>query len=649
MKKASPPKVTPSEEKGWVKAYGLWWPPIRITNPQTKRVELKPRPQILIEQECFMALMGKEGYTKPIKDSDGPKTHFMEFVNLVWNWEGSPIKFLWTPLAVEMLEECLEHRFVAIAGHASSGKSVFGAIWALVNYLMDPNNTKVFVTSTSLEESKQRIWGVIERYWHAATAYFQAHWFPMSGHLISSRGMIRGMLEGKPSQLVGIALLAGGKGQDKKATTKIGFKANRLFLVADELPLLTEEFNAAAIGNLSSNKNIHMIGIGNPLSYHDPFGKFSEPAEGWSSINEHSHFWLTHRGCCIRFDGEQSPNVLARREIWPNLLTYEQVANYKKDLGEDSPEYWRMVRGYWSPTGAINAIYCEREIVDVLADKKITTWVEVPVKLAFLDPAWTLGGDRAVVCFGMCGKYENKAAGRIQKALEYGDFVDLMKKLRVGDDPTKRIIELYKEECDNRKIPVTNRGVDSTGGGTPFASFMAEKMGRGFKEVSFNGKASHRNPSRTDAKDGRKRYHNKVTELWYSGKELIRGGNIKGLSHPDCVTEMCARTYKEVDKETVQVEPKKLMKQRTGGKSPDYADAAFGLLEMAKDICGLASDARAAKVDKPLKRQEDREFSQFTEKKRGTPPKLPQLKGSGPSWGLTGSFKRAQIFGMRVR
>lgn len=648
MKKPTPPKETPSEEKGWVKAYGLWFPPARMTNPHTRKVELRRMPRWLIEKQCFMALMGDGRFAKPLRDSEGPKTHFMEFVNEVWNWDGSPIKFLWTPLAVTMLERCLEYRFCGIAGHASSGKSVFGAIWALVNYLMDPNSTKVFVTSTSLEESKQRIWGVIERYWHAATAYFEAQGFPMPGHLISSRGMIRGILEGKPSQLVGIALLAGGKGQDKKATTKIGFKANRLFLVADELPLLTEEFNTAAIGNLSSNKNIHMIGIGNPLSYHDPFGKFTEPADGWSSINEHSYFWLTSRGCCIRFDGEQSPNVLARREIWPNLLTYEQVVNYKKDLGPDSPDYWRMVRGYWSPTGSVNAIYCEREIVDVLADKKVTTWVEVPVKLAFLDPAWTLGGDRAVVAFGQCGKYENKAAGRVQKALEYGDFIDLMKKLRVGDDPTKRIIELYMEECDKRGIPVNRRGVDSTGGGIPFASFMAEKMGRGFHEVSFNGKPSNRNPSRTDAKANKKRYHNKVTELWYSGKELIRGGNIKGLSNPDCITEMCARTYKEVDKETVQVEPKKLMKQRAGGRSPDFSDAAFGLAEMAKNICGLSSDARAAVVSKPVQSQQDKDFAQFTEKRRPT-MKMPQLKGQGPSWGLTGSFKHAQMLGMRAR
>jgi hypothetical protein len=111
---------------------------------------------------------------------------------------------------------------------------------------------------------------------------------------------------------------------------------------------------------------------------------------------------------------------------------------------------------------------------------------------------------------------------------------------------------------------------------------------------------------------------------------------------------MCARTYKEVDKETVQVEPKAKMKSRTGGRSPDHADAAFGLLEMAKNICGLSSDARAAAVSKPVQSQQDKDFAQFTEKRRPM-MKMPQLKGQGPSWGLTGSFKHAQMFGMRTR
>jgi hypothetical protein len=647
MKKTPPPKEAPSEEKGWVKAYGLWFPPRKITNPNTKRLEIRPKPMWLIEKQFFMACMGDKRFPKPLRDSEGPKTHFIGFVNEIWNWDGSPVPFLWTPLALQMLDDFLAYSFCACAGHASSGKSHMAAIWSLVQYLMDPDNTKVFVTSTSLEESKQRIWGVIERYWHAASAFFQAQGFPMPGKLVSSRGMIKGKLEGEYSHLVGLALLAGGKGQDKKATSKIGFKATRMFLVADELPLLTEEFNNVAIGNLSSNKNIHMIGIGNPLSYYDPFGKFAEPRDGWKSIDEHAGFWLTKLGCCRRFDGHKSPNVIEKREIWPNLLTYEQVEKYKKDHGEDSMEYWRMVRGFWSPTGAVNAIYTEREISDFGADQKVGTWVDVPRKLAFLDPAFSHGGDRAVATLAVCGKYENKSVNRVQKVLELREQVDLMKKIKPGEDVSIRLAELYIEQCEKWGVAVNDRGVDATGGGDPFASLLATKMGQNFIRVSFAGGPSERTISRSDNRKGTQRFINKVTELWYVGKELIRGGNIRGLNQPDCVSELCARTYKQADKEKVQVETKDKMKSRAGGKSPDYGDSFVGVVEVARINCGLSSDERTMKVERRIS-QEDRDFSQFNEKHRPA-MKMPQLKGNGPSWGLTSSFKRAQMFGMHSR
>lgn len=648
MKKTPPPKVTPSEEKGWTKAYGYWWPPQRVVvGNQTRMVRF---PQWRIEMICYWGCVGqiKEGGRKPLRDSEGAITHLKRFIDEIWNWDGSPVKFLWTPLALQMLEDSMTYNRVSLAGSASSGKSQFGAIWALANFLISSHNTKVFITSTTLDESRQRIWGVIERYWHAASTYMEIQGFPMPGKLTSSRGFITGILDGKPSKLVGLALLAGGKGQDKKAATKIGFKSPRMFIVADELPVLTTEFSES-LANLSSNKNVHMIGIGNPKSYLDPFGMFSEPEGGWSAITENDYFWLTKEGgCCRRFNAERSPNYLERREIWPGLATFEYVEKMREKYGDDSPDYWRFVKAYWSPTGDKNCIYCEKEIYDSGSNQKVTTPVDIPQRLAFLDPAFTAGGDRAVAVFGLCGTYENKQARRNQKYLQVEEFVDLKKRVRIGEDVSKRIIELYKDECEKRGVPLKNRGVDCTGGGIPFASFMAEKMGRGFVEVSFGGKASKRTMSRTDSKHGEDRYKNRVTELWYSGKELLRGGNIKGLSDPDCILEMCSRTSERVEKEEIQVEPKAKMKARNGGRSCDVADAFFGLIEVARVQCGLTSDARAAHVEKPKMRQEDKDFTQFTQKRRPLPV-APRLQGSSPSWGLTGSFKRAQIFGGRAR
>jgi len=53
--------------------------------------------------------------------------------------------------------------------------------------------------------------------------------------------------------------------------------------------------------------------------------------------------------------------------------------------------------------------------------------------------------------------------------------------------------------------------------------------------------------------------------------------------------------YKLVDREKVEAESKKVMKQRTNGRSPDRADAFFGCVEIARRRHGLTSLARAAR------------------------------------------------------
>lgn len=52
-----------------------------------------------------------------------------------------------------------------VSGCASSGKSMLGAVYGLVNWMSDPINTMVLMTSTSLKESGKRIWGHAQRLW----------------------------------------------------------------------------------------------------------------------------------------------------------------------------------------------------------------------------------------------------------------------------------------------------------------------------------------------------------------------------------------------------------------------------------------------------------------------------------------------------
>ena len=509
------------------------------------------------------------------------------------------------------------HYFAEGAIHHNSGKSQFGAIWALANFFIggkepipegskkvpkwDPYFFKAFITSTTLDESRGRIWGVVETYWKEACKFFGGE-ANMPGKLITSRGKIVGKdrQTGKWSDLSGLALIAGGKGHDAEAASKIGFKAPRMIMIADELPMLTHGLYASA-SNLAANDDFQMIGIGNPDSIFDPFGLFITPVDGWSTVDENSEGWKTEiGGYCIRFDGHSSPNVLEGKRIFPGLLTKEMVDAFRERLGPNSAGYWRMVRGFISPTGSIDSIYTEQEIVAKMAAKKCMSWVDTPVKISFLDPAFSHGGDRAAYRVMRVGKIK-LPDGRMISAIENIHVEDLM--LRVDakhktKDRNTQLVEFFLAENKARGVTNSRSGLDSTGGGDALYTIITMLGGEGFHAVSFAGAASDMPVSSTDKRPGKDRYANKVSELWYVGKDLLQSSQLYGLDS-ETMKEMTARTYKGTgEKEKVRVEPKAEMKKRTSGTSPDFADSLFGAIEIARRIGLLRVEGRAAAVTK---------------------------------------------------
>jgi len=575
--------------------YGLKWNPLCGANGQP----VAQRPDVFIEQEClrFYDILKKQPGNLMLTWEE----HFQKFVELIWNNKECSYKFSWNPLALRMLKEVRNHRFLGVSGHASSGKSQFGAIWALANFLISPEDTRVLVTSTSLQESRLRIWGTIERYWGEAEKYFSQVSASlnsppsMPGKLVTSSGKITGFINGKTNDLVGIALIAGGKGNDGDASTKIGFKSQgKLILVADELPLLTHKLYEST-SNLLSVDGFQMLATGNFTSAFDPFGMFTEPEEGWSNVTEDMYAWRTKvGGYCIRFDGEQSPNVIAKKEIYPGLLTEKGLQEIRERNGEKSPAFYRMIKSFPCPTGQEHMIYSEPELIGNFADHiGNTPWLRRPIPLAFLDPSFSTGGDAAAASFGLLG--DAQVAGKTVTILEKVATIDLMMKVnaRAKDyDRNEQLADLFITECNLRGVAIEDRGVDATGGGDPFASLMAIKMGKGFQLVSFGGAASDASVSKTDTRPGKDRFVNKVSELWYVGKEFVLSGQIRGLD-PETILELINRTYKSIGRR-IQVEPKDKMKERTSGRSPDRADSWVGLLEVARRRHKFMAAARAA-------------------------------------------------------
>lgn len=623
----------------WRVKYGLEWRPLCDTNG----VERMPAPDYRIELDIlrnYDAMKARHPRAQFMPWTE----HFKRFVSAIWDRPDSNRRFQWNPNASRMLEAAVKHKFLGIAGHASSSKSEFGAIWGLCKFLIgapgpngepaDSRFVKVFITSTTLQDSRGRIWGVIEDYWNEACRLFGGEQ-NMPGKLVSSSGIIRASNGDKFTDLAGVALIAGGKGSDKEAPTKIGFKQRTVVLIADELPLLTHSLYAAAQHNLFANPDFQMVGIGNPTSIFDPFGTFITPKDGWSSVNDESDGWQTILGHCLRFDGLKSPNVMAGRELYPGLLTLEKLHHYQSVYGSNSPGFWAMVRGFFCPSGNTASVCSEMEISASDAMAHVNNWLDVPTKIAFLDPAFTLGGDRAVASFGRCG-----IIGGGKRVLDKEESIDLMLRVNAKSDldiPTQ-VAQLYVDECASRGIPINQCGVDSTGGGAPFASILTMLGGRGIVLVSFGGAPSEKRVSPVDKRTGKERFSNRVSELCYVVKELLKNGQVKGVD-AQTATEMCARLY-ENKGEKVLVESKKEMKKRTDNqKSPDFFDSLAGLVEVARIKCNLSAESKAHVHPTASEKAGDRKLAAVMNsdwgKRRGNSLALEVIPtlGGGGGWG----------------
>jgi hypothetical protein len=88
---------------------------------------------------------------------------------------------------------------------------------------------------------------------------------------------------------------------------------------------------------------------------------------------------------------------------------------------------------------------------------------------------------------------------------------------------------------------------------------------------------------------GAELYVNRVSELWFVGKELMRTKQLYGISS-DLAKEMCARNYDMVKTGSlkVKIESKPEFKARFG-LSPDLADAAFLALDCARQRLGMVA------------------------------------------------------------
>jgi len=515
------------------------------------------------------------------KSNKAREYYFWRLCDELWNHDELPEPLMVKhPWAESMIQAVIQNKYVSIGGAASSGKSHTMAAWGILNWLAAPRDTLVLLTSTTLREARKRIWGsVISLLTVLEGAPFKIR---------DSIGNVAYVNEnGTLIEKAGLSLIAAERSKTREAVGKfIGIKQKNVILIADELSELSTAILQAGLSNLSKNPSFSLVGLSNPASRWDAFGEWSEPAQGWDSIDPNiDETWKTKWGGLYkRYDGERSPNIIAGETVYPWLPTEEKIEEDKALLGQESRGYYRMVRAVFFDSDETDGVYTDAELVKSGAMGSIE-WEGTPTPIAGCDPAFTNGGDRTILYTGHVG-YDKS-----------GQFVcQLDEAISLTDDATNKavprsyqIVQQIKDECKKRKIIPANLGIDSTGAGSPLADILAAEFGDDILRVSFGGKASDKRVSTNSKLIGNELYVNRVTELWFVGKEFCRTKQLYGITN-ELAQEVVGRKYDMVKGSTLRMklESKPDYKNRLG-KSPDLADAAFICIDVARQRHGLVA------------------------------------------------------------
>lgn len=628
-------RIAHAEALGYRYAYGSLFPPVPDANGKLTRVQM---PDWMIEAWCCRAKKPWGGKAA-IVEGEKPKRHlgftehFKRFVSCVWHEQNPIISFEWNPNSERIVEELFVpgRKFLGIAGGKSTSKTESLSCVAVALFLINPSKTKCIMTAKTLKAAAGRNWGRMILMWRAACHFF-GEGDMSAGEKIMPGVLKEGIIEYRNGDYrtatCGIELVACEQGGTKKAADKIvGAKQvdGVLFVNAEELATLPHGLVETCRDNLAVNEGFLFAGPFNPRDYFDGAMLVAKPKDGWESINVEDDGWETDLGYCLHLDNLKSPNVTAREgdRLWKGLYSKKDLEwDEKRHNGQNSPSFWTMVRGFWPPTGALDCIYSGQEIALYLGDKKPGRewfWLEQPIKLGGLDPAYVGGGDRAAAYFAELGL--GSVLGQKKMVLCYTDYEIIAGDVTKGQDKPRMVAEGFKEECEKRGVPIKNTGVDVTGAAS-FASLLKMVWGEGFLEINFAESASDVAIAETDSNVAEEDYANKRSELWYSGKPLLRSGQLKGIG-PDLASEMCTCMFRVIGGKTV-VEKKEDMKKRTGF-SPDICEAAWCCLAVARERFGLTSVEKSR--SNSSSDMSKNEFLQWAEQIAGVKCKMLEFEG----------------------
>lgn len=591
--------------------YGIMWP--------------KGTRQITKELLCFKSCRdGRRG-----KHMLEPLIHFLNiqrmlFPHLIELYKDVAKGRIWNNYYLDLAELLCDftgsgQERTLVTGPASANKTYGVSSYMMTSFFMAPNETFGMVSTTSGSASERRIWGDIKTF-HAEARYEECG-LPKVGECIEylksivyDEGKELGGAEKnnrdfrKGIQVIPIATDSSG---DAALSTIQGSKNKYVLWALDEMAQMNPGVTRP-LGNLGQNPHFHFIGIGNANDLQDPHGQDCMPIGGIDSLSlEVDRRWVSATGKKVLFlHGEESPNnhpFIEQSEMnkvtdfpFPyasNPLSCHQAAiEYGAgdiEAGKNTIDYWKFCIGFWPPVNASNNLYSRNLFTNHEADKPHEILASAKNDLAAADFAFSVGGDANAFIHASIG-YNAQGQKRVNFDAE---CLKIRSNAKDKTEFVKQIAKGYVKAIRDHGVPLSLFGAD-TGND---ASLTLNEISRETRSHDMVGISS------VGAANNKKRYVNRVTELWFDARDLIKTGCCRGINlKSGYFKQLIQRRYSRVGK-LYEVERKRDMKKRTGS-SPDEADAFIYLCFMIIRTGFFNSEIEAVRVVRTIEEEEEERF-----------------------------------------
>lgn len=558
----SKPKAVKSfvRPDGMVEKYGLLVP---VTAPA-----------ISVELMCYR----DAGTEREVKGNLGAEEHFRRAWRLMWP------EYEWSEWVDLLIYAWTHYRWITIIGHQRASKSFTGAHCVYLDYCSDPENTLATLGTVTFDGLKIRMWSDLL---HAAET--AAVKFPFTYRSTTNEMRIYpAEFQGEASQKYQIMGMAMNNSKDAPGRVK-GGHAPRRVIVLDEGEDVADVIHDSMVNPMSA-PFARALKLCNPIDKLSKLGRDAEPKDGWPSVTPASLMWecKTPHSVCLHFDGLQSPNVKAGKTKFTGLLTLENVEEIRSKFGEDSKEWWSLIRGWFPPDGIVSRIFPSNTLMKA---RKNIVFEFRPMHCASLDPAYE--GDQCVMHLAEMGPIK-----RGDKMWAINGVKSFEFKLKIGEEFEPKEYQIAHEVmriCREEGVKPEHYIQDTTGNGRGVYAILQKEWSRDVQSVNYGGKATERNLRADDDRKCEDIYKYFVTELWCRASEFCAEGLIGGLDnlHDRTLEDLSSRRYETVQATNgrlIVAEQKSEVKKRLG-RSPDHGDAfvQFGeLLERLGTRPGLA-------------------------------------------------------------